>query len=271
MLDEVLPPMKSEIIAWRVAVLFTPAWLLAWVLDLPPEGDRREAFLLFTSGSSGTPKGVALTHRNLLGNVAQFALMLEFDRGEIVLGSLPFFHCFGATVTILYPMIEPVTVVTYPNPLEIGKLAGLIERHRVSLVVTTPTFLRGYMRKAEPKQLASLKLLVTGAEKLPDDLKKAFEAQFGMKVLQGYGLTGDFLPVVAFNLPDVPLSHPSDTPCSPPAAMVPLANWPPASPRAFAIPKPMHRFPSTPRACCGCAARTFSRVTSRIRNARPTS
>jgi acyl-[acyl-carrier-protein]-phospholipid O-acyltransferase / long-chain-fatty-acid--[acyl-carrier-protein] ligase len=211
MLDEVLPPMKSEIIAWRVAVLFTPAWLLAWVLDVPPEGDRREAFLLFTSGSSGTPKGVALTHRNLLGNVAQFALMLEFDRGESVLGSLPFFHSFGATVTVLFPMIEPVTVVTYPNPLDIAKLAGLIEKHRVSLVVTTPTFLRGYMRKAQPKQLVSLKLLVTGAEKLPPDLQKSFEAQFGIKVLQGYGLT-ETSPVVAFNLPDVPLSHPSDAP-----------------------------------------------------------
>jgi acyl-[acyl-carrier-protein]-phospholipid O-acyltransferase/long-chain-fatty-acid--[acyl-carrier-protein] ligase len=153
------------------------------------------------------PKGVALTHRNQLGNVAQFALMLEFDRGETVLGSLPFFHSFGATVTVLFPMIEPITVVTYPNPLEIAKLAALIEKYRISLVVTTPTFLRGYMRKAEPKQLASLKLLVTGAEKLPTDLQKSFESQFGMKVLQGYGLT-ETSPVVAFNLPDVPVPRP---------------------------------------------------------------
>jgi acyl-[acyl-carrier-protein]-phospholipid O-acyltransferase/long-chain-fatty-acid--[acyl-carrier-protein] ligase len=152
-----------------------------------------------------------LTHRNLIANVAQFALMLEFGRGETVLGSLPFFHSFGSTVTVLYPMIETVTVVTYPNPLEIAKLAGLIEKHRISLVVTTPTFLRGYMRKAEPKQLASLKLLVTGAEKLPAELQKSFEAQFGMKVLQGYGLT-ETSPVVAFNLPDVPMSHPTDLP-----------------------------------------------------------
>ncbi len=210
MLDEILPGMKSAIVRWRVAVLLAPTWLLAWLADVPAIGDREEAFLLFTSGSSGAPKGVGLTHRNLLGNVAQFALMLEFDRGESVLGSLPFFHSFGATVTVLFPMIEPVTVVTYPNPLEIGKLAGLIEKYRVSLVVTTPTFLRGYMRKAEPKQLASLKLLVTGAEKLPPDLQKSFEAQFGMKVLQGYGLT-ETSPVVAFNLPDVPMSRPSDT------------------------------------------------------------
>jgi len=210
MLDDILPPMKRDIVWWRAAVLLLPSWLLAWRLHIPEEGDRREAFLLFTSGSSGAPKGVGLTHRNLLGNVAQFALMLEFDRGESVLGSLPFFHSFGATVTVLFPMIEPITVVTYPNPLEIGKLAGLIEKYRISLVVTTPTFLRGYMRKAEPKQLASLKLLVTGAEKLPTDLQKSFEAQFGMKVLQGYGLT-ETSPVVAFNLPDVAASRPGDT------------------------------------------------------------
>jgi acyl-[acyl-carrier-protein]-phospholipid O-acyltransferase/long-chain-fatty-acid--[acyl-carrier-protein] ligase len=209
-LDDVLPAMKHDIIAWRIAVLLAPAGLLARALCIPMTGDRREAFLLFTSGSSGAPKGVALTHRNLIANVQQFALMLDFGRGESVLGSLPFFHSFGATVTVLFPMIEPIRVVTYPNPLEISKLAALIERHRISLLVTTPTFLRGYMRKAEPRQLASLKLLVTGAEKLPDDLRLAFEEQFHIKVLQGYGLT-ETSPVAAVNLPDPKPSRPGDS------------------------------------------------------------
>ena len=208
-LDDILPAMKPRIIAWRAAVLLAPAWLLGRALCVPRVGDRREAFLLFTSGSSGAPKGVALTHRNLLANVQQFALMLDLEPGDSVLGSLPFFHSFGATVTVLFPMLEPVAVVTYPNPLEIAKLAALIERYKISLVVTTPTFLRGYMRKAEPKQLASLKLLVTGAERLPDDLKRAFEEQFKMKVLQGYGLT-ETSPVAAVNLPDPEPSHPGD-------------------------------------------------------------
>ncbi|MCE9609736.1 MAG: AMP-binding protein [Chthoniobacter sp.] len=207
-LDDILPAMKHDIIAWRAAVLLTPSWLLARALGLPRVGDRREAFLLFTSGSSGAPKGVALTHRNLLANVQQFALMLDLSSGDSVLGSLPFFHSFGATVTVLFPMLEPVAVVTYPNPLEISKLAALIERYKISLVVTTPTFLRGYMRKAERAQLASLKLLVTGAEKLPDDLAKAFHEQFGIKVLQGYGLT-ETSPVAAVNLPE-PKARPGD-------------------------------------------------------------
>ena len=208
-LDDILPAMKHDIIAWRAVVLLTPAWLLARALGIPRVGDRREGFLLFTSGSSGAPKGVALTHRNLLANVAQFALMLEFGRGESVLGSLPFFHSFGATVTVLFPMIEPIRLVTYPNPLEIGKLADLIERYKVSLVVTTPTFLRGYLRKAKPQQLASIKLLVTGAEKLPAELQKTFEEQFGIKVLQGYGLT-ETSPVAGVNLPDPKPSRPGD-------------------------------------------------------------
>lgn len=209
-LDDLLPPMKPQIIAWRAAVLLAPAWLLIRALCVPQVGDRAEAFLLFTSGSSGAPKGVALTHRNLLANVQQFAVMLDLERGDAVLGSLPFFHSFGATVTVLFPMLYSIAVVTYPNPLEIAKLAALIERYKISLVVTTPTFLRGYMRKAEPKQLASLKLLVTGAEKLPADLQKAFEEQFGMKVLQGYGLT-ETSPVAAVNLPEPKPSRPGDT------------------------------------------------------------
>ena len=106
------------------------------MLGIPRVGDRSEGFLLFTSGSSGTPKGVALTHRNLLGNVRQFAEMLNLDRTDAVLGSLPFFHSFGATVTILFPMIHGVRLITYPNPLDVVKQAALIARlHQVGQVV----------------------------------------------------------------------------------------------------------------------------------------
>ena len=100
-------------------------------------------------------------------------------------------------------MIEGVIMITYPNPLEIVKNADLIERYGIKMLLSTPTFLRGYLRKAEPKQLASLELVVTGAEKLPDELAKAFEARFGKEVLQGYGLT-ETSPVVSVNLPEPP-------------------------------------------------------------------
>ena len=209
-LDEVLPRLKNEIIAWRIVVALVPAFILARMLGIPRIGDRAEAFLLFTSGSSGTPKGVPLTHRNLLGNVHQFAEMLNLDRSDAVLGSLPFFHSFGATVTILFPMMHGVRLVTYPNPLDVVKQAALIAKYAITLVVTTPTFLRTYLRRVEPAQLASIKLLVTGAEKLPPDLAKAFQAKFNIRVLQGYGLT-ETSPVACVNLPEPLASKPSDT------------------------------------------------------------
>jgi acyl-[acyl-carrier-protein]-phospholipid O-acyltransferase/long-chain-fatty-acid--[acyl-carrier-protein] ligase len=100
-----------------------------------------------------------------------------------------------------YPMIEGVTVVTYPSPLEVAKLAELIEEHSINLLLATPTFLRGYLRKATKEQFASLKLVITGAEKLPKKVAEAFEERFGKPVLEGYGLT-ETSPVTNVNLPD---------------------------------------------------------------------
>jgi acyl-[acyl-carrier-protein]-phospholipid O-acyltransferase / long-chain-fatty-acid--[acyl-carrier-protein] ligase len=132
-----------------------------------------------------------------------------------MLASLPFFHSFGCTVTLWYPLIEGVRVASYPNPLEAGKIASLIEREAVTIMFATPTFLRAYLRKAEPPQLRSLRLLITGAEKLPDELANAFEARFGIEVLQGYGLT-ETSPVASVNLPEPKATKPGQTvqPCN---------------------------------------------------------
>jgi acyl-[acyl-carrier-protein]-phospholipid O-acyltransferase/long-chain-fatty-acid--[acyl-carrier-protein] ligase len=210
LLENVLPKLKTQILLWRLAIALLPSSVLAWILEIPKTGDQSEALLLFTSGSSGAPKGVALTHRNLLGNVAQFGEMLHLGHREKILGCLPFFHSFGATVTILYPMIEGIPMVTYPSPLEVGKLATLIERYRIALFISTPTFLRGFLRRVEPEQLHTLKLLVTGAEKLPKDLADAFYEKFKVRILQGYGLT-ETSPVAAVNLPEPKPSREGDT------------------------------------------------------------
>ncbi|PYJ09100.1 MAG: AMP-dependent synthetase [Verrucomicrobia bacterium] len=214
-LDEILPKLKRGIIAWWLLGLVTPSGILAGLLGLPRVGDRDEAVLLFTSGSSGKPKGVALTHRNVLGNVSQFAVMLDAKKDDVMLASLPFFHSFGCTVTLWYPLIEGVRVASYPNPLEAGKIAALVEREAVTVMLATPTFLRAYLRKAEPTQLRSLRLLITGAEKLPDELAKAFEARFGKEVLQGYGLT-ETSPVASVNLPEPKATKPGQSvqPCN---------------------------------------------------------
>lgn len=101
-------------------------------------------------------------------------------------------------------------MVTYPTPVDVVKNAELVEKHQVTLLITTPTFLRGYLRRTEPQQFKSLKILIVGAEKLPRDLAETFEARFGMPVHEGYGLT-ETAPVVSVNLPDPLPSHPGDT------------------------------------------------------------
>jgi acyl-[acyl-carrier-protein]-phospholipid O-acyltransferase / long-chain-fatty-acid--[acyl-carrier-protein] ligase len=200
LLEKIVPTIKSSAIRWGIAVKLLPYWLVRRIVGVPEIGDRTEAFLLFTSGSSGEPKGVVLTHRNLLANANQFGEMLDLGSSDIIMGALPFFHSFGATVCLVFPMVDGVKVVTYPNPLETGKCATLIEKYSATVMLATPTFLRGYMKRAEPDQLRSVRLAVTGAEKLPDDLALAFEKRFGVAVLQGYGLT-ETSPVASFNLP----------------------------------------------------------------------
>jgi acyl-[acyl-carrier-protein]-phospholipid O-acyltransferase / long-chain-fatty-acid--[acyl-carrier-protein] ligase len=200
-LDELMPRLKKEILFWWMMSIFCPAPILARLLGVPNKGGHAEATLLFTSGSTGDPKGVVLSHRNIVGNVSQFREMLDAKKDDAILGSLPFFHSFGCTVTLWYPLIEGVRIVTYPTPLEVAKNAALIERYKLTLLIATPTFLRGYLRKAEPQQLRSLRLVITGAEKLPLDLAKTFEERFNQRVFEGYGLT-ETSPVISTNLPE---------------------------------------------------------------------
>lgn len=200
-LERVLPAMKPAIAGWLLASKVMSARVLARVLRLPLQGGDREAVLLFTSGSSGEPKGVALSHRNVIANVHQFASRLQLHSHDCALGCLPLFHSFGCTVTLWYPIIEGINLITHPNPIETHKLAQFIQQYHVSLLIATPTFLRGYLRKAEPGQLESLRYVITGAEKLPRSVADQFAARFGKAVHEGYGLT-ETSPVTNFNLPD---------------------------------------------------------------------
>src|SRR5881296_503180 len=200
-LDELVPRMKRQIIFWWLMALLVPARFLLRLLQIPKKGGHGEAVLLFTSGTTGEPKGVVVSHRNVVGNVSQFRQLLDARKTDAILASLPFFHTFGSTVTLWYPLIEGVRIVTYPNPLDAAKCAALIDRYKLTFLLLTPTFLRLYLRKAEPEQLSSLRLIITGAEKLPLELASHFEERFREKVFEGYGLT-ETAPVVSVNLPD---------------------------------------------------------------------
>ena len=205
-IERILPQIKKKIIKWVLLAKFLPTSLLIKLLGIGKSKGDDEAVLLFTSGSSGEPKGVPLSHRNLLANVCQFGRQLNLPEDSKLLGCLPLFHSFGSTVTLWYPIIEGLDLVTYPTPLEIKRLAELVEKHEVNLLLSTPTFLRGYMRRIEPEKLASLSIVVTGAEKLPNSLAHSFQDKFGILPMEGYGLT-ETSPAATVNLP---LDDPED-------------------------------------------------------------
>ncbi|MGV3659716.1 MAG: AMP-binding protein [Prosthecobacter sp.] len=204
LIERLLPKMKVSIAKWLVLSKILPAAAIAALLGISKKAGNNghdEALLLFTSGSSGEPKGVVLSHRNLMSNVMQFGSRLGMTSNDSILGCLPLFHSFGCTVTLWFPVIFGLHLVTYPTPLEVKKLAELIEKYRISLMIATPTFLRGYLRGVNREALTSIKICVTGAEKLPRTVAEAFEARFGKRVLEGYGLT-ETSPVSNVNLPD---------------------------------------------------------------------
>ena len=200
-IERAMPSLKKKIILWAVISKILPASLIGKFLKLNTRRGNDEAVLLFTSGSSGEPKGVALSHRNVLANVSQFASRLDLPAHSSMLGCLPLFHSFGSTVTLWFPVIQGVNLVTYPSPLETKRLAELIAIHQVDVLLSTPTFMRGFMKRVDSAQLASLKLVVTGAEKLPQSLSEAFREKFGIAPQEGYGLT-ETSPATNVNLPD---------------------------------------------------------------------
>lgn len=199
-IERVLPQIKKRVIRWVILGKLLPKKWLVKMLGLGKRSGDDEAMLLFTSGSSGEPKGVSLSHRNLLANVCQFGTRISLGKDASILGSLPLFHSFGCTVTLLYPVLEGVDLVTYPSPLDAKRLGELIEKHKITLLLSTPTFLRGFMRRVEPEQLAPLELVVTGAEKLPDSVAQAFEKRFNILPMEGYGLT-ETSPATNVNIP----------------------------------------------------------------------
>ena len=201
LVEKTLPKLKWHMAAWLVLSRMLSKEKLARRIGLPTQGGDDEAVLLFTSGSSGEPKGVSLSHRNVLANVSQFGSRLNLSQTDRLLGCLPLFHSFGCTVTLWYPLIEGYGIVTYTNPIEAKKLAELIQEHRATLIRGTPTFLRGYLRKASAEQFSHVKLVVAGAEKLPKALADAFRENLDQEILEGYGLT-ETSPVTNVNLHD---------------------------------------------------------------------
>ncbi len=182
--------------------LLLPAFLLR-KLRFAPVSLEETATILFSSGSEGTPKGIELTHKNLLGNIKQVGAMINFTDEDVILGSLPIFHSFGLTVTTLLPLCEGILLACVPDPTDAVTVGKMAARWQATILFGTSTFFRLYTknRKLHPLMFQTLRMAVAGAEKLKPEIKTAFKAKFGVDLYEGYGTT-ETSPVIAVNMPD---------------------------------------------------------------------
>ncbi|WP_109486704.1 acyl-[ACP]--phospholipid O-acyltransferase [Occallatibacter savannae] len=203
-LEDVLASQRAfeTLLAFAVAVA-APQDLLRRVIGASPV--RRSiddlATVIFSSGSTGDPKGVMLTHYNIASNIQQVSQVFMLGSGDRILGILPFFHSFGFMAALWMPAANGIGVVYHPNPLDSKVIGELVSQYRVTFLIATPTFLQAYMRRCSPESFGSLQYVLVGAEKLPDRVALGFEDTFGIRPLEGYGCT-ECSPVVTVNTRD---------------------------------------------------------------------
>jgi acyl-[acyl-carrier-protein]-phospholipid O-acyltransferase/long-chain-fatty-acid--[acyl-carrier-protein] ligase len=182
--------------------LFVPVRMLYPTKKIMPDDP---ATIIFSSGSTGEPKGIMLSHHNILSNIESFQMILRFDRHDRLCAVLPFFHSFGFTATLWGPLVAGFQSCFHPNPIEGAAIAELVRERRLTMLFATPTFLLTYMARAKEDDFKSLRLIVTGAEKLKKKLADKFEDRFGVRPMEGYGAT-ECSPVISTNIADCTLS-----------------------------------------------------------------
>jgi len=198
---------RRRIPRWKLVVRLLEVSLLParWLYRL--HGGRVSledpAAILFSSGSEGRPKGVVLSHRNIQSNCKQISDVLNTRVDDVIVASLPPFHAFGLTVTLIMPLIEGIPVCCHPDPTDVLGIARTVARYRATILFGTATFLNLYVRnrKVEPIMLESLRYVVAGAEKLPEKVRRDFQLKFNKQIFEGYGAT-ETTPVASVNVPD---------------------------------------------------------------------
>lgn len=194
---------KTEAFLAGLVLFFTPVFLLEeFVFSRARAALDDTATIIFTSGSSGEPKGVVLSHSNIHANIEALAQIYQMTPADRLIGVLPFFHSFGYTVTLWLPLIVGFGVVYHYNPLEAQTVGRLAETHKATMLLATPTFLASYIARIPAEKFRTLRLVVVGAEKLREEVGAAFKEKFGLLPLEGYGCT-ELSPAASLNIPDI--------------------------------------------------------------------
>lgn len=199
-LEDLLPRLtKAEQLRALLKARLLPTRLL---LPGPRRRGEQLATIIFSSGSTGEPKGVMLSQHNILSNLEAIRMVAATHPADNVCSALPFFHALGFTATLWLPLLSGFSASYHVNPMDAPAITALVRKYRSTLLLTTPTFLATYMRRAEKEDFASLRLVVTGAEKLKTSLAEAFADKYGLRPLEGYGAT-ELAPLITLSLPDV--------------------------------------------------------------------
>jgi acyl-[acyl-carrier-protein]-phospholipid O-acyltransferase/long-chain-fatty-acid--[acyl-carrier-protein] ligase len=201
-LEDVLRQISAgEKISSFLAALLLPSRVLQLLYCGRNIGRNSLATVIFSSGSTGVPKGVMLSHHNVISNIEGISQLFAVNPADRVMGVLPFFHSFGFTGTLWFPLLSGFAAAYHPNPLDAKTVGEMVAKHRATLLISTPTFYSAYLRKCSKEHFASLRLALVGAEKLRAPLAEAFQEKYGLPLVEGYGAT-ETAPVISANCPD---------------------------------------------------------------------